>query len=163
MDPSPGPRRARSDGKGGLRRCSRCAAGQLAPEAPEPVHLDEIALVEALVRGDRPLGRCKLVGALTPVERGEIHHAVVQAAMVYINTLMIQDVLAEPEWARTLHTDRRPRAHPADLGTRRHARRVQAEHEHPPHPRLRVAAALDDLFQGVVCVEMKARVSMIVV
>ncbi|WP_027943616.1 Tn3 family transposase [Amycolatopsis taiwanensis] len=27
---------------------------------------------------------------------------IVQAAMVYINTLMIQDVLAEPEWAAAL-------------------------------------------------------------
>lgn len=33
---------------------------------------------------------------------------ILQAALVYINTLMLQDVLAEPEWAKLLNpADRR--------------------------------------------------------
>jgi len=44
---------------------------------------------------------------------------ILQAALVDINTLMIQDILADPEWQDVL-TPRRPtRAHRAVLGPRR--------------------------------------------
>jgi len=67
---------------------------------------------------------------------------ILQAAMVYVNTLMIQDVLAEPEWEHVLGPEGLPRADPADLGPRGHARGVQAQHEQQTHPRHHHAAAL---------------------
>ena len=43
---------------------------------------------------------------------------VLQAALVYVNTLMVQDVLAEPEWADAAHRRRPARSHPAVLDPR---------------------------------------------
>ena len=66
---------------------------------------------------------------------------IVQAAMVYINTLMIQDVLAEPRVGNHLRAGGLPRPDTADMGARGDARRVQTQHELPPHPRPVGAAA----------------------
>ena len=38
-------------------------------------------------------------------ELGMLALQILQAALVYVNTLMIQDILAEPEWAGVLTTE----------------------------------------------------------
>ena len=38
-------------------------------------------------------------------ELGMLSLHILQAALVYVNTLMIQDILAQPEWEGTLTTD----------------------------------------------------------
>ena len=48
---------------------------------------------------------------------------ILQAAMVYINTLMIQDVLGEPAWAGIAHRRGPSRPHPAVLDARSAVRR----------------------------------------
>ena len=40
---------------------------------------------------------------------------VLQAALVYVNTLMVQDILAEADWADALTADGPARPHPAVL------------------------------------------------
>ena len=76
---------------------------------------------------------------------------IVQAAMVYVNTLMIQDILAEDDWAELFTPEDLPRTHPADLGPRRHARRVQTQHDHPAHPRAPDRPLTRGLSQTDVC------------
>ena len=45
---------------------------------------------------------CRLLIARKPGARAELALHLLQAALVYVNTLMIQDILAEPEWAGVL-------------------------------------------------------------
>jgi hypothetical protein len=59
---------------------------------------------------------------------------ILQAALVYINTLMIQDILAEPEWQDMPHRRRPMRTDRAVLGARPTLRRHHAEHDQAPRP-----------------------------
>ena len=54
---------------------------------------------------------------------------ILQSALVYVNTLMLQDVLAEPPWA---DTGGPARPHPAVLDARRAVWRGQPRHDLPP-------------------------------
>jgi TnpA family transposase len=49
---------------------------------------------------------------------GMIALHILQAALVYVNTLMIQDILAEPEWAGVLTAEDLRGLTPTLLGTR---------------------------------------------
>ena len=58
-----------------------------------------------------------------------------QAAIVYINVLMIQDVLADPDWDQRTHRRGRGGLTPLFWSPRTALRRGQTEHEpHPQHP-----------------------------
>ena len=60
---------------------------------------------------------------------------ILQAALVYVNTLMLQDVLAEDAWADMLTTEDRRRSHPTFLAARAPIRRSEARHDRTPqHP-----------------------------
>jgi len=54
----------------------------------------------------------------------------VSVIMVYVNTLMLQDVLAEPDWTELLTSE--DRADPAVLATRAPVRRSQTRHDRTP-------------------------------
>jgi hypothetical protein len=56
-----------------------------------------------------------------------------QSALVYVNTLMLQDILGEPEWAELL-TPASARPDPAFLVPRASVRGGQPRHGHPPRP-----------------------------
>ena len=43
---------------------------------------------------------------------------ILQAALVYVNTLMLQDVLADPDWVRSAHQRGPARPDPAVLDAR---------------------------------------------
>jgi hypothetical protein len=74
-------------------------------------------------------------------ELGMLALHILQAALVYVNTLMIQDILAEPRMGRRSHRRRSPWPDPAVLGARRPAlRRSQAQHDQPPCPQRHPAA-----------------------
>ncbi|MDQ2761345.1 MAG: hypothetical protein M3Y17_13205 [Actinomycetota bacterium] len=60
---------------------------------------------------------------------------ILQAALVYVNTFMLQDILAEPEWAGCPHRRRPPRPDPAVLGPRPSLWRSQAHQT--PRPQCR--------------------------
>ena len=60
---------------------------------------------------------------------------ILQVAMVYVNTLMLPDVLADPEWEDVLTSEDRRGLTLAVLVTRAPARRGQAQHEQQAHPR----------------------------
>ena len=64
---------------------------------------------------------------------------ILQAALVYINTLMIQDILADPEWADLLSRRGPARPDPAVLAARPPLRRGRLDmgsrlqlHRHQP-------------------------------
>ncbi|WP_326783526.1 Tn3 family transposase [Streptomyces sp. NBC_00151] len=58
-----------------------------------------------------------------------------QSALLHVNTLLVQEVLAEPKWSDKL-TEADWRGHsPAFLDTREPLRQVRAGHEPPPAPR----------------------------
>ena len=66
-----------------------------------------------------------------------------QNCMVYVNTLMIQQVLAQPHWTAEARAPRPERADAADLGAREPLRPVRARHERPNTARLTQMAAGD--------------------
>jgi TnpA family transposase len=62
---------------------------------------------------------------------------ILQAALVYVNTLMLQDILAEPEWQGRAHRRRSTRPHGAVLGARPALRRDHAQHDQALGPQRR--------------------------
>ena len=70
-------------------------------------------------------------------ELGMLSLHILQAALVYVNTLMIQDILAGPEWARRPHPRGPSRPDALVLGTRPALRRSQAQHDQTPCPHRR--------------------------
>ena len=54
-----------------------------------------------------------------------------QNCMVYINTLMLQQVLAQPHWSGKAHRQRSQRPDAADLGARQSLRPLRARHGRP--------------------------------
>ena len=60
-----------------------------------------------------------------------------QSSLVLVNTLIIQQILAEPEWAEAAHRPRQEGAHRPDLGAHQPLRHLPHRHEHPPRPRTR--------------------------
>ncbi|WP_445585681.1 Tn3 family transposase [Streptomyces finlayi] len=59
---------------------------------------------------------------------------ILQSALVYVNTLMLQDILGEPEWAELLTPADRRGLTPAVLVPRTPVRRGQPRHGHSPQP-----------------------------
>jgi len=55
-----------------------------------------------------------------------------QNCMVYINTLMMQQVLARPHWGRAVDANGSARRHAANLGTRQSVRPFRAGYGNPP-------------------------------
>ena len=55
-------------------------------------------------------------------------------SLVNVNTLMIQDILAEPEWAGVLTVEDLRALTPTLLGARPTLRRSQAQHDQTPRP-----------------------------
>ena len=67
---------------------------------------------------------------------------ILHAALVYVNTLMVQGVLADDDWAGRLTAEDAARPDPAVLGPRRPLRRGQARHGPPPQPPQRRSGSL---------------------
>ena len=57
---------------------------------------------------------------------------ILQAALVYVNTLMLQDVLAEPDWTELLTPEDRRGLTPAVLAARASVRRGQTRYDRTP-------------------------------
>ncbi len=58
---------------------------------------------------------------------------ILQAAMVYVKTLMLQDVMGDATWADVFNPGRSAGPDPAVLDPRPARRRGEARHELPPH------------------------------
>ena len=98
VDGVPSPAGAASPAAG-RARSARSAVGH-----PQRVRLDlpvGVAAHEVLVVDAELAAIVAVLGCSDEQEMSVLCLHVVQAAMVYVNTLMIQDVLAEPDWART--------------------------------------------------------------
>ncbi|HWI07456.1 MAG TPA: Tn3 family transposase, partial [Solirubrobacteraceae bacterium] len=58
-----------------------------------------------------------------------------QSSLVLVNTLIIQQILSEPQWAGRLTDRDKKSAHRPDLGAHQPLRHLPHRHEHPPRPR----------------------------
>lgn len=73
---------------------------------------------------------------------------VLQAALGYVITLMVQDVLADDEWAAALTDAHRRGPDPVVLDPRRPVRRGQARHEQPARNQHTRAAGVASRLRG---------------